>query len=318
MMEVRVNIKTTIKQHMSKPKVYLIGLGAIGASYAAQAADQGFSLSIICDQDRKKRYEASPFIVNGKTYDFNYITEQDNVELADVLLIAVKQHQLNEAIEAVRPFVSSKTIILSLLNGIWSEGIVGEKLATDRVLHAIAVATDGQKQGNVINFSSKGKIIFGAIEQKNKALAEKAQSIMEQTGIITENVPDMKYWFWWKFMTNVGINQTSAVLKAPYGAFREEGPATKIARKAMLEVVSIAKELNVPLTEADPEKTFRIMKTMSGENKSSTLQDIEANRPTEVDIYAAEVIKLGKQFNIPTPANELMYHAIKYFESEYL
>lgn len=44
------------------------------------------------------------------------------------------------------------------------------------------------------------------------------------------------------------------------------------------------------------------------------LQDLEFGRKTEVDIFAGEVIELGKTFGISTPINSLLYHSIKYIE----
>jgi 2-dehydropantoate 2-reductase len=44
------------------------------------------------------------------------------------------------------------------------------------------------------------------------------------------------------------------------------------------------------------------------------LQDIEAGRATEVDIFAGKVIDLGNTYGIPTPVNEILYHAIKVLE----
>ena len=40
-------------------------------------------------------------------------------------------------------------------------------------------------------------------------------------------------------------------------------------------------------------------------------QDILAGRKTEVDIFAGELIRLGKKFGIPTPYNQVIYDLIK-------
>ena len=49
--------------------------------------------------------------------------------------------------------------------------------------------------------------------------------------------------------------------------------------------------------------------------KTSMLQDIEAKRKTEVDIFAGTVIELGKKHNILTPENEKIYTEIKELEN---
>ena len=45
------------------------------------------------------------------------------------------------------------------------------------------------------------------------------------------------------------------------------------------------------------------------------LQDIESRRKTEVDIFAGEIIQLGKKYNIKTPYNSVIYEMIKVIEN---
>ena len=53
---------------------------------------------------------------------------------------------------------------------------------------------------------------------------------------------------------------------------------------------------------------------MCNEGKTSMHQDILAGRKTEVDIFAGEIIKLGKEFNVLTPYNQVLYDLIKIAE----
>ena len=41
------------------------------------------------------------------------------------------------------------------------------------------------------------------------------------------------------------------------------------------------------------------------------LQDVLANKKTEVDIFAGEIIKLGKELGVATPYNQVLYDLIK-------
>ena len=56
---------------------------------------------------------------------------------------------------------------------------------------------------------------------------------------------------------------------------------------------------------------------MSPEGKPSMRQDIEAKRPTEVELFAGTVIELGKKYGIPTPVNQSLYEQIKALEAQY-
>ena len=56
---------------------------------------------------------------------------------------------------------------------------------------------------------------------------------------------------------------------------------------------------------------------MCDEGKTSMLQDILAGRKTEVEIFAGEIIRLGKKFNLPTPYNQVLYDLIKIVEEKW-
>jgi 2-dehydropantoate 2-reductase len=64
------------------------------------------------------------------------------------------------------------------------------------------------------------------------------------------------------------------------------------------------------------DKFIQIMSGLSPEGKTSMLQDIEAGRMTEVDIFAGTVIALGKKYDIKTPVNEMLYRMIRVLEQK--
>lgn len=115
-------------------------------------------------------------------------------------------------------------------------------------------------------------------------------------------------------MINVGINQASVVLSAPYGVFQTSKHAQQIMESAMREVMTVAESAGVNLVDKDIQDWYTYLKTFDPAGKTSMLQDIEAGRVTEVDIFAGKVIDLGKAYGIPTPVNETLFHAIKVLE----
>ena len=70
------------------------------------------------------------------------------------------------------------------------------------------------------------------------------------------------------------------------------------------------------ITEEDFEQQGKRLKNVPAANKPSTLQDLEAGRKTEVDMFAGTMMRLGKKYGVPTPYNELFYHAIRVLEQK--
>lgn len=314
-MKVRFLRYFNIIEMNAQPNIYLIGLGAIGAGYSAMAKDsQNYDMKIIVNQDRKKRYSENGFMINGKKYDFQYLTEP--VEKVDLLLIAVKATQLEEALEQARPFVSEDTIILSLLNGVSSERIISEKLGKGKVLPAFTVKSDGQRKGNIIDFSLEGRVVFGPSCEDDTAFAEKAEQMLSVAGIPFENDKNIALRQWWKMTANVGGNQIQALLDVNYGAFKNENVAA-IARAAMLETIAVANQKGIPLPQKTTEEVLALYASFKPENITSMMQDMKAKRKTEVDIFAGEVCRLGKELGVETPVNRMLLHAIKWKESQF-
>ena len=116
---------------------------------------------------------------------------------------------------------------------------------------------------------------------------------------------------------NVGINQTSAILRAPYGVYQKQKEARELMQMACREVVQISEQAGIGLTEESIGRYFGIVNNLSPEGKTSMLQDVEAGRRTEVEIFAGTVIEMGRKYGIPTPVNDVLYHMLHIIEQNY-
>ena len=79
-------------------------------------------------------------------------------------------------------------------------------------------------------------------------------------------------------------------------------------------MVALAQKADIGLSEKDIDEWGRILEDLSAEGKTSMLQDVEAGRKTEVDIFAGKVVALGKAYRVPTPVNETLMRIIKVIE----
>jgi 2-dehydropantoate 2-reductase len=302
--------------------VFISGLGAIGSAYASKLYEADPScVTVIADQERIERYCQNGINVNGKAYPFRFCqpeAEKNLANQADLILIAVKQHHLAQSIQDIHNFVGAKTIILSLLNGITSEEIIGKEYGDDKLLFSFVVGTDAVRQGTSTRFSNMGKIVFG--EKTNTTHSTKVCAVKEffDRVKVPYSIPeDIMRELWWKFMMNVGINQTSAILKAPYGVFQKIGEARELMEMASREVIQLSKKLAINLIEDDIQRYIKIINSIAPDGKTSMLQDIEAGRKTEVEIFAGTVIELGQKYGVETPVNQVLLKMIRTLEQTY-
>lgn len=170
---------------MEVNKVSIIGLGALGILFGHHLAKQlpKKNVRIIADDNRIQKYKKEGVFCNGEACDFNYVTPDERVEPADLLIFATKINGLKDAIQSVKHHVGDQTIIISLLNGITSEGIIGETYGMDKILLSVAQGMDAVKVGNQLTYDHMGMIVFGdqepgIISEKTKTLKAFLKNIM--------------------------------------------------------------------------------------------------------------------------------------------
>ncbi len=300
--------------------ISIIGAGAMGASYASMLHTmKSDCVTLIAGGERFERLAGEGLFVNGKHYLIPVVRPEDPRPPADLLIVAVKHHHLDDAIKKMKNSIGEGTIIISVMNGIESEEQIGNVYGMDKVLYAVAVGIDALKEGNAVTYTRRGRIFFG--ERENNEITgrvKRVQALFDRAGIVHETPPDMVRILWWKFMINVGTNQASAALRAPYSVFQESRDARYLMESAMREVMALAAKAGIRLTEEDIQNWYAVLAGLSPEGKTSMLQDVEAGRKTEVEMFAGKVIELGRRYNVPTPVNQRLFDTIKQIEASYL
>ena len=294
-------------------RVAILGAGGLGAAYGSRFhKSPGFETFFVASRARAERLRSGGLVVNGRSIHITVVSPDKEEQPADLIIIALKHHHLASALPDLQPFVGDDTIILSVLNGLDSEDIIGDLYGMDKLLYTIALGIDAVREGKVINYSAQGKLFFG--EPRNETLTPRVQRVQEalaRAGIPYETPPDMIRTMWRKFMINVGINQASAVLRAPYGLFQTNADAQALMESLMREVVLLAQVQGIDLSEQDVADWYTFLNSLSPAGKTSMLQDVEASRQTEGAIFGGKVVELGGELDIPTPVNETVWRILK-------
>ena len=298
----------------------------MGAMYADHVHRAGIRTLLLAHGERAGRLRAEPITVNGRPLDVEVVDPLEGAApapSADLVIVAVKHAHLEDAAALLRPLVTPRTTVLSVLNGLDSEDVIRRavpELAAEQVPLCIALAMDAERTGHEVRYTQAGRLVFGPSDpgpapdpdpDRGSTAATSArlgavQEVLDRAGLAWETPDDMRHRMWWKFMVNVGVNQASAVLRAPYGAFRHEGPASDLMMALIDEVRLVAAAEGVELTDADVELWRSVLGGQPAEGMTSMHQDVLAGRPTEVDIFAGRVVELGGRHGIPVPHNETM------------
>jgi len=287
--------------------VALVGLGAIGILNAGKiSAREPACLRIVADAARLARYRAAPPALNGRRLDLNYRTPENFGPPADLVLVAVKSTGLAAALPILAPLLGPHTQILPLLNGITAQDVLAEAFGWPRVLHGFVYCESSMRTGNAVVQNGTSKIVFG--EATNVPPSPRVQAVadfFERLGLEHHVPADMRAAQWKKFILNVGINQAQAVLRKPNAELQQNPEALRFARTLMDEAAAVGVALGIAGAAEVPAWAEGVILGAAPENRTSMLQDVEAGRTPEIDLFAETVCRLGRQCGVPTPANEL-------------
>lgn len=300
-------------------RVGIIGMGSLGILFGSYIYDMRGrdSLIVIADKTRRERIEGEGIFCNGKKYSFDVRENNEEGIFVDLLIIAVKATKLMEAIEASRSFVGEDTIIISLLNGITSEDIIGEKLGKGHIIHCIAQGMDPVKKANKVTYENRGKLCLGIDDEKKKTHLDKLINYFNSIDLPYVLEEDMIYRLWSKWMLNVGVNQVVMVYKGTYETIQKEGEARDLMIGAMEEAKMLAEKEGIKIREGELINYVKLMDSLNPKGVPSMRHDGIVKNPSEVELFSGTAIKLAKKHGASVPINEMLYEEINKIEKKY-
>ncbi len=301
---------------MNVSRVAIMGAGAVG-SYVIWGLSRckDVELCLVADGKRAERLRENGVIINDDLYRPEVLSplEAHNV---DLLIVCLKYGALPGALGSIKQIVGPHTTVMSLMNGVDSEEIIGEAVGHEHVLPAlIKVASSRQGEGYRFDPSTTKGIVFG--ESKPPFKSERVQAIealFANAGLRHHSTDRIQEELWGKFRLNVCNNLPQAILGVGVGCYADSEHVIAIRNGLKSEVEAIASAKGIDLSRIDSSVTSG--GSVPPTARFSTLQDLDAGRHTEVDMFAGVMMSMGKQLGIPTPYCEHTYHMIKALEEK--
>ena len=301
---------------MKIKKVAVLGAGAVG-SYViwGLSSRNDIELGVIAEGERAERLKQNGCTINGKIYHPEVWNPRET-DAVDLLIVALKYGSLSAALESIQKATSENTVIMSLMNGVDSEEIIAEKVGVEHLLPAvIKVASHKEEDGYHFDPETTIGIIFGELTAPYDSDRIRAiEELFKDTGIHFRATEYAREEMWSKFRLNVCNNLPQAILGAGVGCYRDSVHMKAISDglKGELEAIAQAKGIDLSKTEASSGRGSAVPPSA----RYSTLQDLDAGRHTEIDMFSGALIRMGKELGIPTPYNEYTYHMIKALEEK--
>lgn len=288
--------------------ILIFGLGGVGTVYADLISkNPNVNMKILVDNERLLKYNQSPRLLNNLPCKFEYITQNEKFH-PDLIIIATKSTGLNTAINMIKPFVDSNTLIMSFINGISSEQLLSEHFNPKQIIHSYIICHTITRNGNNITHDGITKVVWGD-KHNNIANINLLKNFFKVSNIDNELADNIIKSLWEKFCFNCCVNQISAITGYTFEQMWNNQDCLQLMHKISEEINTLAqsyglKDINLI------ESTRKNLDKMIPEGKTSMLQDIENNRIPEYELFSAEVIKLAKLRDIPVTQNQKLYDTL--------
>ena len=302
--------------NMKIQSVAVLGAGAVG-SYVIWGLShkKDIRLGVIAEGERADRLKKGGCRINDEVYRPEVWSPQE-AEDVDLLIVSLKYGSLPEALESIKMIVGEHTTVMSLMNGVDSEELIAEQVGDDRVLRSlIKVASNKEENGYYFNPETTLGIIFGELAAPfDSERVQAIESLFADTGIHFRSTEFIREEIWGKFRLNVCNNLPQAILGAGVGCYSDSTHMKAISDglRRELEQIALAKGIDMSKMAGTSGRGSAVPASA----RYSTLQDLDAGRHTEIDMFSGALMRMGEELGIPTPYNEYTYHMIKALEEK--
>jgi 2-dehydropantoate 2-reductase len=301
-------------------KVCIVGCGAIGSLFAAHLGrlDDVQVWAYDLDQAHVDAMNQNGLRLTGLsdfTAQVNARTNPADIPACDFGIVASKTLHTRPAIEATAEIFKGGAVC-SVQNGVGNEEIIAEYVP--RVILGTIFPAGHVTEPGVVNHDAGGKTWIGPFPEKPATMneVEKLADAINRGGMECLAMEDARGAQWTKLIFNSASNAMAALTRLPHGVACDQPGVRKLMSELVKEGVAVADALGITL-DSDPDELIDYGREKAYHHPPSMLQDVFAQRLTEVDALNGGIAQLGQKHGIPTPLNEAMTAIIKGLEASW-
>jgi len=297
-------------------KIGIMGSGGVGGYFGARLAEAGNEVIFIArgahlEAMAERGLSVSSPLGDAHVHPCVCASDPADIGPVDVVLFATKLYDTESAGELCRPFVGSDTVVISLLNGVDSEEVLGRILGDRHVAGGVArISAEIESPGVIRHRSEFASIEFGEMDGRESRRLERFRDIAREAGIDAELRNDIRVAIWEKFILMASLSAVTALTRLPLGPIRENPESFEMLRNAAREAGAVARAMRVPLPDDAADKVIRLLTKLPDSMKASTLMDLERGKRLEVEWLSGAVCRLGRQSGVETPVHCLVLAAL--------
>jgi 2-dehydropantoate 2-reductase len=313
-------------------KVCVFGAGAIGGYLAVELARTDVDVSVVARGLHLAAISENGLrlLIGAETHVARIACTDNPADLGkqDYVIIGLKAHAIDEAVDAMVPLLGPTTCIVTASNGIpyWyfhgdqrlsgvhfrsidPGGRQWDRLGPERAIGCVVFPAAEVVAPGVIRHEHGRKFPIGEPGGQKSPRVERLHEAMVAGGLDAPIREDIRDEIWLKLCGNLCFNPISALTLATIDVIASDPGTRAICRAMMLEAKAIGDYLGLGL-RVDIERRIDGAGAL-GPHKMSMLQDLERGRSMEVEPLVGVVQELGLYTGIPTPTTDVVLALIR-------
>jgi len=313
-------------------KIAIVGAGAIGGLLGARLSLAGEDVAFIARHRNLLAIEQHGIRLvesDGRELHAPRVrayAEGSEAGPQDAVLLAVKAHQVQEAMPALQGLLGPATAVVSMSNGLpwWyfqrlpgrfrdqvlesvdPGGAIGAAIEPERVIGSVVYAAAEMVEPGKVRAIEGKRFVLGEPDGRQSGRIEALAEVLERAGFEAPISKDIRGEIWLKLWGNLCFNPVSALSHATLEGICRDPDGRALVEAMMKEARAVAKKLGVVL-RMPIDKRIAGAEAV-GAHKTSMLQDVEHGRPLELAALVGSVVELGRITGVPTPSIEAIHH----------
>jgi 2-dehydropantoate 2-reductase len=303
------------------PRIAVVGAGAVGGYFGGMFARAGAPVVFV-----GRRHFADAVNSKGLVLDKSEgcerirakaTTEMSAIRDCSLILFCVKANDTSDTAKQMAPFLRTDATVVCLQNGVDNAHRVRGAANVVVLSAAVYVAVSMPESGRVKHLA-RGDLIIGPPSKKTTEVA----NVFDRAGISCRISDNIEGELWLKLLRNCALNAISALGQVRYGQIAQDADAKRLMEQVVDEVLAVARAAGVVLPRVDDRESGTAaameLATQMADAFSSTAQDLNRGRPTEIDALNGYIFRRGAELGVPVPVNHALFTLVKLAEQEYV
>jgi 2-dehydropantoate 2-reductase len=302
-------------------RVCVAGVGVIGSLFAAHLSRVAEVSALTRREEHASALQEQGLRVSGRadfTAQLTAATSPGELPVPDLVIVASKGGDV-EPIATQLEGHWPDAILMTVQNGIGADEIVARHGAW-RLLTSVTFMSGTRHADTHVEYVLDTETWIGPSRGTTPDDARAVAALIESSGLRAQGFDDLRPAQWSKLIFNATVNTVAALTGLPhdphFAALDDPRDLGFLVRGLMDEGKAVAAAAGVTLGE-DPWE-MNVLATQRGHRHyPSMLEDVNARRPTEVDMISGALVREARRLGVPVPLHETMVRLVKGKEASF-